>query len=313
MRFPRSVLVVLGGLFWACTPVAGICAQADDDQGTLAQSLRLEGVGYRLATANAAACPAPVMRTGLVLHDLAAYPRDRRARIGRDRDLTYGFGVLGVVPGSAGERAGLRARDEILALNGMTLADYETARFGKAATFARTGAFIDFLARALGRGTASLQVRRGQEVLALSLDGVPGCGGYVAAIRSGALNAWSDGTAVAVTTRLIDYAADDAQLGFVVAHEMAHNLLGHNEDRQTASSLLALVGVGSGTLRDREIAADRYGVQLMAQAGYDRAGAIALLAQLDRNLLMKLAIDFSHPGTGRRITLIKAAIAGKAP
>jgi hypothetical protein len=279
----------------------------------MAQTLRLETVGYRLATANADACAAPVMRTGLVLHDRAAYARDRRALVARAYDLTYGFGVLGVIPGSAGERAGLRPRDEILAIDDMTLATFDAARIGDAATFARTGAFIDSLARALARGPVVLHVRRGDAMLALRLGGVPGCGGYVAAVGAAAFNAWSDGAGIAVTTRLIDYAADDAQLGFIVAHEMAHNLLGHNAEGQRRSRLLALIGIGSGTIRAHEIAADRFATRLMAKAGYDPAAAQALLSRLDHNLLMKLAVDFSHPTPGYRRSLIQADHTGQAP
>jgi len=316
MTCSGSALVGLVGVAAACTAVIPArAAPVDDDNGTLAETMRVETIGYRLASANVDACPTPVMRTGLVLHDLAAYAPDQRTRVGHDYDLTYGFGILGIVPGSTGALAGLRAGDEIVALNGQTLADYQTTRFSAKATFARTGAFIDLLAGRLAQAPVTMAVRRGSGLLWLRLGGLPGCGGYVSAIKSGAFNAWSDGTGIAVTTRLIHFAADDNELAFVVAHEMAHNLLGHNAplhnaDAHYLSSLLAAFGIGSARIRRREIAADQFAVHLLAHTAYHPNAAVGLLTRLDRNLLMKLSVDFSHPTLHYRIALNKAAIAG---
>jgi hypothetical protein len=275
--------------------------------------MRLETIGYRLATANADTCAKPVMRSGLVLHDLAGYDQDQRARIGRDYDVTYGFGILGIVPGSTGDLADLQSRDEILAVNGSDLADYQPNSFGKKASFARTGAFTDFLAEKLAQGPVTLLVRRGTDRLSLSLGGLPGCGGYVSTVKSGIFNAWSDGGALAVTTHLIHYTADDSELAFIVAHEMSHNILGHNENARSAhlSSLIAIFGIGSARMRQHEIAADQFAIHLLSRTAYDKHAATALLTRLNRNVLMKLNVDFSHPTLGYRIALTRAAIASE--
>jgi hypothetical protein len=286
---------------------------ANDDNGTLPEKMRLETVGYRLATANADTCAKPVMRTGLVLHDLAGYALDQRARISRDYDITYGFGILGVVPGSPGDLAGLRSRDEIIAVNGGDLAAFQQASLGVKATFARTGAFTDFLAMKLAQGPVTLLVRRGTDRLSLSLSGLPGCGGFMSTVKSGTFNAWSDGKGIAVTTHLIHYAVDDSELAFVVAHEMSHNLLGHNANVNDLSQLLAIFGIGSVRARRHEITADQFAIHLLARTAYDKNAAITLLTRLNRNLLMKFALDFSHPTLGYRIALTKAAMAHEDP
>jgi hypothetical protein len=251
------------------------------------------------------------MRTGLVIHDLARYAPDQRARIARDYGMTYGFGVLGVVPGSTGDLAGVRKGDEIIAVNGRDLADYQKASLGAKPTYARTGAFTDFLAETLADGPATLLIRRGTDRLTLSLSGLPGCGGYVTTVKSGTFNAWSDGRRIAATTQLIHYAMNDSELAFVVAHEMAHNLLGHNTNTDRLASLIAIFGPGSAHIRRNEIDADKFAVHLLAHTPYETSAAVTLLARLNRNVFLRFAVDFTHPSLAHRIALAKAAIASE--
>ena len=110
------------------------------------------------------------------------------------------------------------------------------------------------------------------------------------------LNAWADGRYVVVTTRMMAFAADDAELAFVVAHEMAHNLL-HHRKGATAK--------GVAKTRDNEEAADRFAVRLAMAAAYDLADAESFLdGLLDR----AHSVAATHPAPGRRLALLRAAI-----
>src|SRR5262249_17928352 len=146
-----------------------------------------------------------------------------------------GFGVMQLVPGSGADRAGLKRGDEIVAVNDSDLAGFAPQLIGKEASPDRTERFTDLLGNALRQGPAKLTVRRGAETMTLSLTGEKGCGGRFVVVPSYELNAWSDGHYVAVTTRMMRYAADDQELAFVVAHEMSHNILGHAEPEQEAA------------------------------------------------------------------------------
>lgn len=76
-------------------------------------------------------------------------------------------------------------------------------------------------------------------------------------IKSGVVNAWTDGSAVVMTTALLEQLQDKDQIAAVLAHEMAHVLLGH---------------VGSDgriSITNLESHADKMGVYLMLKAGYD--------------------------------------------
>lgn len=72
-------------------------------------------------------------------------------------------------------------------------------------------------------------------------------------------NAYADGETVFVTTGLMG-GADDLPLSLVIAHELAHNVLGH---------------VGMEISKDNERKADRWAVFLLARANLDYAKAVA--------------------------------------
>jgi len=267
---------------------------------------RLEAIGYRLATANPDRCELPQMLTGLMLHDIAGFaPQDRPAAI-RTHGLTYGFGVLHLVSDSRAERAGIRRGDEIVAINGMDLEHFAEGLIGRKATYDRTEAFFDLLDRTLRNGPAAVALRRGNAHITLSLAGEPGCGGRFVALPDKNLNAWADGKYVAVTSKMIRFAADDHELAFVVAHEMAHNILEHDKLGGSASGLLAELGLGAGRIKATEIEADAYAIQLLARAGYDLSAPERLLRHVGKVRWMDLPI--THPGASRRIAIITEAI-----
>lgn len=82
------------------------------------------------------------------------------------------------------------------------------------------------------------------------------------------INAFTDGRRVRVTRRLVRFAARDAELAFTIAHEVAHNLLGHR-----SRSLF-------GNTRQLEFDADKIGLQLVAKAGYDPHAGVQFLRRL---------------------------------
>ena len=75
------------------------------------------------------------------------------------------------------------------------------------------------------------------------------------------LNAHADGQNVVVYPAMIDFARNDSQLGFVIAHEFAHNIMGHQQ------STVRNVAIGAilGTLLD--VAASSQGADTSGQFG----------------------------------------------
>lgn len=146
-------------------------------------------------------------------------------------------------------------------------------------------------------------------------------------VDEAAINAASAGNGqFYVTTGLLRQASDD-QLRGVLAHEIAHEDLGHPTKAQIlgagvgiGAALLEKVFPGSGAVapiagtvvtghysRPMELAADRHAVKLLQRAGYSKRTMIDTL-----NWLMQLNGDTgggmfaSHPATSERIQALQA-------
>lgn len=275
-----------------------------------ADDARLEAIGYRLATANADRCETPSMLTGLMLQDIGGFAPKERPAATRAYGLTFGFGVLHTVPGSPAEQAGILTGDEIVALNGGELEHFAEDAIRRNASYERTETFLNRLEAALQNSPATLTLRRGSLRITVPLVGKPGCGGRFVVVPDKSLNAWTDGTYVAVTGRMMRFAADDQELAFVVAHEMAHNILEHDKQPH-APRFLAELGFGAGSIKQAEIEADAYAIKLLARAGFDLAAPERFLRRSSGARWMDLPI--THPGTNRRVEIVREAIAGTDP
>lgn len=279
---------------------------AEQPTGHRASRLKAESVGYRIALANADRCPSPDMMTGLILHDLASYDLAVRPAIITRFGLGQGFGVLDVIPGSAADRAGFRSGDEIVALGKDDLTEYAADRFGKSATSDRVEQFAAKLQSSLAAGKVSMTVKRADATLTTELTGEAGCGGRIAYMPSGPVNAWSDGHYVAITKAMVDFARNDDELAFVIAHEMAHNLLHHAKLLPDSAPILAMFGIGAHRVKRTEIAADQFAVDLLLRTSFDPMRASDLFRRTKLADLLDMGI--THPMGGRRIEIVKEEV-----
>lgn len=168
--------------------------------------------------------------------------------------------------------------------------------FGGAETGAR-GAYVQAVGRrvAIQSGTANAQAAYNITTLNSAVENafaVPG--GYVY-----------------ITRQLMTLMNDEAELGFVLGHEVGHIAANHAKARQSATtrnSILGVLGAVLGSVignnafgslisrgaqqaaqlatlsfsRDQEYQADQLGVRYLTAAGYDPAGATGMLAALGR-------------------------------
>ncbi len=128
-----------------------------------------------------------------------------------------------------------------------------------------------------------------------------------------------------VTTGLLEKASD-ARLQAVLAHEVAHDDLGHVARAQALSAglnigilILDQIFPGSGAItpiageliargysRSEEYAADRHGVELLRRVGKSKAQMVDTLEWLMRTTGGGQGGFFStHPGTGDRIEALR--------
>ena len=130
------------------------------------------------------------------------------------------------------------------------------------------------------------------------------CSGRFIVSADKQLNAWADGRDIVVTGKMIRFAAEDDALAFVVAHELAHNILAHAERLRGISS--QFIGPAEAQqIKDSEIEADNLAIELMVNAGFDPVAAQRLLAKMAKNGAAKLPA--TYPSIAERIALVTAA------
>lgn len=296
-RLGKAIFAIAAGV--ACTHSAA--AAPVSLRAFAQQRARLESLAYAMSTRSRNVCADPEMLTGLVLHDLSEYDEAVRPAVSRAFSLNGGIGVMQIVQDSAAAGAGLQVDDEILAINDRSIVARPQAT---RKSFSRMDGFNRLLQSVLSSGPVELLVRRSGALLRVRLRGEPGCGGKLSLISSNDRNAWSDGTQVVVTTAMMALAKDDDEIAFVIAHEMAHNILGHAH-----SSSAGIFGLGLGVSKSRrnELDADQFAVKLMSAAGYRGEAGVSFLQTVQRRYWWNLSLD--HPGFGSRIRAVNAALA----
>jgi beta-barrel assembly-enhancing protease len=244
--------------------------------------LRVATLAQRLATSGGDLCRNQTGWTGIVVHDLAEYERD-----GASARVAFGLGngvaISVVVADSAAAKAGFRSHDEIMSINGKPVSTADTVRDQ-----------LDGLA------PMTLAIVRGMQALYLTVEPDRGCASRVIAIPSRKLDAGADGKTVRIRTGVVGEAADDDELAFVIAHEMAHNILGH-------PALLDRIGRRASTIRPTEVAADQLGVRLLKRAGYDPHAAARFWAHFGKKVDAGIFSDGTHQGTKDRVRTLEAA------
>ena len=283
-------------------------AVADDASNAWrADDLRVASVGERLAVTALPLCRQPVARSGIALHYLAQYaPRSRR-QLSPLFPVNEAPAILLIVPGSAADRAGLRADDGLIAADGNALPRERPGRTPTSRTLPLALAALDV---ALSDGHADLTVRRGRHERRVALTGTAGCATHFLTRPSASLDAEADGRFVQVTSANVALAADDAELAATLAHELAHNILRHRERLNAAGvqrGLAGQFGRNAALIRASEIEADRLSVWIMALAGYPPDAALRLLERRAARIGPVLAT--THPGWDRRRAIIAEQIA----
>jgi predicted Zn-dependent protease len=123
------------------------------------------------------------------------------------------------------------------------------------------------------------------------------------AVKAAEINAFAlPGGFVFITRSLLEFCQwDQHELAFILGHEMAHIVQGHVMDRLLANSMIRatlgrltpvggllgppIVGLAAtllnkGYSQDNELEADRVGIQLAGQAGFDPSAAARLFARM---------------------------------
>lgn len=251
---------------------------------------RVGNIGHALARGGVALCPASIAPlAGLRVHTLGQYGKAVRV----DAKALFGLGdypaILTLSNGSAAAQAGLKAGDWIVSINGTDL------RSGPG--YAGVAQFDDALAAALASPPANLVIERDAQRQGISLTGLPGCGSRIELVPGRKLNAAADGTIVQITSGVLEQTRDEDELAFVIAHEMAHNILRHRER-------LDRIGRSARNIRATETEADLLGLKLMRAAGYDPIAAARFWARFGKKTGAGIFSDGTHMRTRDRVRML---------
>jgi Zn-dependent protease with chaperone function len=308
-QLPRSTIGLLLLLLAAGGPAA-VHAQPMDQSllGLRSLDQRVETVGNRLAVANLDLCGDRAWRPGFAVHDLSQYGPEYRAAAIRAFGLDAGPAVLALAVGGAAERAGLHRDDIIFAIDGRPP---PAPAAGRGQSFDQMERILDALDAAFADGQADLRVRRGDRELTIMVAAERGCASRFQVVPGHSLNARADGRYVQVTSAIAAYVQDDSELAVVLAHEFAHNILGHRvrlDAAQVHRGFLGNFGRSAERIRETEVEADRLSVYLLDRAGYDPQATVRFWSRFGHHGLNFLGSS-THPNWRRRIASFEEEIA----
>ncbi len=233
--------------------------------------------------------------------------------------LGYGeqMQVSGVLPGSGAARAGLRKGDGLLAADGKSLPAGPNAE-------GPFGAIVGPLASK--SASINMTIAREGQPQGLKIPVTRACAFRVALGNADNINAYSDGARIMLTRGMIHAAQNDEGIAFVIAREMAHNILDHARNQRnsgTAGSIIDSLGAvqpdasmltGAAGIRampqELDAQADTLAIYLLARAGYNIDNAARFWQQLAAQAPASTANGYTalHPGMNARIAAINRAV-----
>jgi len=272
--------------------------QASSPAPLRAADARVEVIADRIARAATPWCAEHAPLPGWVLHHLAEYPASLRADLVAIYALDEGPGIVAVAPGGAAAAAGLLPGDTIVAVEGESIVIGALPVRESREPGSHVEAMID---TALARGPTRLTVRRGSESLEAVLVAPLACPTHVRIARADSENAFADGQYATFSAALVARTPSDDELAAVVAHELAHNYLGHYAAHRD--------GRDRRPVRQQEAEADAFALRLMAAAGYDPHAAVAFFTRMVAwNPLDAIGLG-THYARGKRLSALRDELA----
>ncbi len=287
-------------------PVVPVATDVATLNALRAADLRLGTIGYRLATANAALCTDRAPVTGMIVHAIDQYGADEQSAAQATFGFETGVAVEAVVPGSVAAKAGVRADDAIVSIAGQPVP--VASGSGHVTTRDALARLID---SQLADRPLTMVLRRDRRDRTVTLPASPGCRTLFELRIGTGLEAVADGRLVQISSAFLDRFADP-ELAVVVAHELSHNILRHHvrlEAAKVSRGLFRELGRNGRIFRRTEDDADRLGVHLLRNAGWDPDTAVTFWRGPGARIDGGIFHSRTHSSSGKRADLIAREIA----
>ncbi|MHA0328120.1 M48 family metallopeptidase [Sphingomonas melonis] len=304
------------GISWAVAAAVAVSAPAvaaDPDNAATFDALRqvdgrMAAIAYRLTTANAPLCRSLAPTPGWAIHSLGQYDPALRDQARASFGFETPIAVEAVVPGSAAAKAGVRAGDSIVSVDGRPI---DSGAPGKDASSAARDAAVEQIAGLPADRPLAVELMREGRTRTVTIPASPGCRSAFEVLLGPGMTASADGRIVQIGVRFFERYTDD-EVAVVVAHELSHNILRHAARLEAAGvkrGLLSEVGRNGRLFRLTEDQADLLGAYLLRNAGYDPQIAVRFWREHGGDVDGGLFRSRTHPSSSARAKALEAAIA----
>ncbi|MGH6741851.1 MAG: M48 family metalloprotease, partial [Bradyrhizobium sp.] len=185
------------------------------------------------------------------------------------------------------------------------------AKMSSQGSYGTVAAALDLLQEALNRGDTRLDIVRAGARSTILIHPVPGCIVRTQLVTSSRLNAFADDRYASVSTAIARFASDDAELAFIVGHELAHGFLRHQallSDRHRSRSVFGRDEASSSLVLKTEKEADYVALYMMARAGFDLGRIPDFLRRYGKASGAILQFVKDHPSSRERVAAAEATI-----
>ena len=213
-----------------------------------AYNTRLQKVAAPLLKANHNLCPRTRRDIGMTVHTLSDYQPALQPFAEVLMGVSDRLSVRTIRADSPASRAGLKTGDVIIGVDGSYMpGGFTVQRFFEVAT-----------QKAYKDETAELKIFRGDDRVDVNVAPETICDYPANVFFSENVNGHTDGEQILITSELMKTVPDDVNLALIIAHELAHAIIGHQRKEKAL-----------------ELKADRMALILMTRAGYDIDRAIS--------------------------------------
>ena len=298
--------------------------QTDHIRDYFAQLGRLHNIAFRLRAANRDDCKNWAWaQIGLNAGTVASLPRRYRSVTHDALSVSWTQAtVLSVAETSPAAAAGIKPGDHLLTFNNESVPRLDTAEW--------IGRFV----RNNGERPIQILVRREGIDEMHTVTPVIACAIPIEFKSDSSPDAFTSSDGIIVHSSVMRIARTDAQLAFVVGHELAHANLGHLEKRRANQILgwtggvaidtgILLAGISTGGAFSRAFAragerafsvgfereADYVGAYYAARAGYDLEGTEEIWRALSMENPDSIRVAVTHPITPVRFVQMQKVAA----